>query len=199
MVSVKARPDSPIPVLTQLGLSDQQITVRFDLNHDELPVNAWGKTPADIQVMLGGATISIPLIHFDDLVLAACFQLSCGAPVGGQFGRLARAGQRLGNNLPRFAPVGTPDNNGVMQPGNNYIGLNIISPVEGIPYRFWYAYMTGPPLVLPLGSEKSVAQTQWRAIPYTQDPFGGSLSQPFTVAGTGAQNAVLFDNILDSP
>ncbi len=198
MVAVKGRSDSAIPSITQLGLSTDPVRVTLDYEHRLMKVDAWGEAAPDVQQMLGGATITMNLIHFDFAVMRECWRLSMGAPTTeGMFGR---AGQRMGNNLPRFAPAGTLDNNGVAQPGNNLVGLNIFAPAGGValPWRFWYCYLQSPPFTFPLGAEKSTVTLNWRAILYTTDPWGGSTAQPSTVAGTGAQNAILWDRTLDT-
>jgi hypothetical protein len=99
---------------------------------------------------------------------------------------MARAEARMGNNAARFAA------------GNNYIGLNISNPVGGIPYRFFYTYLAEPPFEHPMGTEKSIFSLNWRAIPYTQDPYGGGAAQPNTVPGFGALGALLYDHNLDT-
>ncbi len=167
MVSVKGPSGSLIASITQLGLSDGQIPVNFENAFDDLNVNAWGKQPVDVQ--------SMTLIHFDPAVLNECYRLSqAGAAAAGV---LNRAGTRMGGGFARFAP------------GNNYIGLNILSPVEAAPYRFYFAYLTTNPLDFPLGTEKSVVTLNWRCIPYTQDPWQN---------GFGAQGTVWFDRLTDS-
>lgn len=184
LVNVKGRSDCSINVSTELGLAEGPITMTMKFNHDDVNVNAWGsKIPVDVQWMLAEVQVSMDLIHVDKSVLAVCQQLSMGFPT--TFGLVGRAGQFLGNNLPRFAP------------GNNYIGLNLTSPVLGLPWRFWYTYLTGQPVSWNLGTERSVYRVNWRAIPFVQDPYGGSASQPYTVYGTGAQNAIIFDNGVD--
>jgi hypothetical protein len=195
---VKGNPSSLIGTLSELGLSADPIRVRFDANHTDLKVNAWGDAPPEVQVMLGAATITMGLVHFDQAVLEACITESLGGG-GLTFGQVARAGTRLGNNCARFAPNGTINPaTGLATTGNHYIGLNLTSPVLRLPYRFWYAYMTGPVFEYTLGAEATVAGVQFRAIPYVQDPYGGSPSQPLTVYGTGAQNAIIWDRTLDT-
>jgi hypothetical protein len=197
MISVKGRSDGLIPLLTQLGLAADQVNVQFEVEHEDIIVNAWGKFPAEVQVFGGAANISMNLIHVDEAVLEYCWQEAMGGTAS--FGQLARAGARLGNNTARFAPANTVNPaTGLVTTGNHLIGLNISSPVLQLPYRFWYAYMSSPPITYPLGAEKSVIAVTWRAFAYTTDPWGGSIAQPGTVAGTGAQGAILFDRVLDS-
>lgn len=189
MVSVKGRSDSSIANLTQLGLAVDAVRLSFEYVQDPIIVDAYGpQIPMDLQVNLASVYISMTLVHYDRDVLAFCVQESFGG--GSTEGSLVRAGQRMGNNLPRFAPGGVN--------GNHYIGLNIFAPVSGIPWRFWYAYLTAQPTEIPLGTQRSLVSMTWRAIPYTQDPWGGSASQPGTTAGGGATGAIIFDHTLDS-
>lgn len=175
MVYVKGRSDSVINVLTELGLAEDAIDVRFKFYRHALIVDAWGEAPVDYQMMGATADIYMNLIHFDDAILDVCMQLSQGGTP--DIGTLARAGQRLGSNLARFAV------------GNNYIGLNMSSPVEGKPYRFYYAALPEDPVTVNLGAKKKVTQLHWEAIPYIQDPYQ---------AGLGSYGQYLYDNILDT-
>jgi hypothetical protein len=92
----------------------------------------------------------------------------------------------MGNGAARFAA------------GNNYIGLNLTSPVANLPYRFWYARLANDPFKAPMGTERQVVSLNWRIIAYSNDPWGGGTAQPNTVAGTGSLGAVLWDHVLDN-
>jgi len=189
LVLVKGRPDGPVPALFQLGLSTDPIHVSLEFRHKDLIVDAQGdEIPVDVQYKLAAANISMRLIHFDPIVVQGCWRsANAGAVVVGTTGR---AGQRMGNNQPRFGPGGAN--------GNHYLGLNLTSPVGNIPYRFWYAYLTQRPSEYTLGTEKTILTMNWRAIPFTQDPYGGSPSQPLTTFGTGAYGNIIWDNTLDT-
>lgn len=180
MVYVKGRSDSGIGTLQELGLSTGPVTVSFDFRHRDINVNAWGdEIPPEVQWMLAGANVSMNLVHYDPSILDICVMESmAGAPAIGQ---MRRAGARMGNNGVRFAAGGLL--------GNHFIGLNLASPVAGKPWRFYFSYLTQSPIQYPLGTEKSVVTLNWRAIPYTTDPWGG---------GTGAQGTPLWDHTLDS-
>lgn len=176
LVQVKGAAGTTIANLAELGLAEGPISVTLDLRHKDILLDAWGgEIPADVQVMLGAANIAMGLIHMDLAVLDECLRLSFGGPA--TMGQVSRAGTRLGANTARLAA------------GWKYVSLNISSPIAGRPWRFYNAYLTGPPLVYPLGTEKSVAVLNWRAIPYTTDPWQG---------GVGAANQILFDRTLDS-
>ena len=189
MVAVKGTIGSQIigQGLTQLGLTDSPIVVTPNFKHKDINVNAWGsdEVPTDLQSFMSDCNVRMTLVHFDPNVLVECSQLSLNANPGSAFGTMPRTGLTMGGNAARF---------GV---GNNYIGLNILSPIAGVPWRFLYAYLTGPPFTWPLGTERSLVTLNWRAICYTNDPFGGGTAQPGTVAGTGSQGAILWDNTLD--
>ncbi len=172
LVNVRGNVASAIPSLTQLGLSEGDVVVTPNTRHRDINVNAWGpEIPVDLQFFLVDLHVTMTLVHFDRAVLDAVYNESvCGPSAIGQMGH---AGQRMGNNQPRFAAT------------NHYIGLNLTSPDGGIPWRFFFAYMTGPPYTFPLGTERALVVCNFRVIPYTQDPYG--------VAGTGAQNYQLWD------
>lgn len=175
MVAVKGNANSGFPGLTHLGLADGPIRVRLDFRHMDIQVDAWGgEIPADVQCKLAAATISMTLVHFDRNVLDDCLGQSMG---GASVGTVSRAGRRMGGGNARFAL------------NNFYIGLNLLSPVGAKPWRFYYTYLTGPPMEFPLGTERSIVALNWRAIPYTTDPWGG---------GTGSTNAILWDHDTDS-
>ena len=174
LVLVKGRSNGPLASLQQLGLAQQTIQVSWQTQYDDFTLDAWGNVPAEVQVRLGIVSISMALIHFDPDVLEACVRESQG---GAALGCVTSASQRLGNNSARFSAT------------NYFIGLNIVSPVAGRPYRFLYTHMSSSPVSWPLGTQKSIVQLQWRAIPYTTDPYGG---------GLGATAAQIWDRTLDT-
>lgn len=171
LVLVKGRTDSSISSLSQLGLAADPVRVTPVFRHQDINVDAWGQAPADVQWMLAEMMVSMTMIHFDRTVLNTCIALSMG---GGQpaVGQMARAGTRLGGGVTRFMP------------GNNYIGLQLTSPVGGIPWQFFFTYLMDPPVEFPLGTEKSLLPLRWRVIPYPlpstslpagSDPYGNGL------------------------
>lgn len=194
MVTVKGSTSQAlIASVVQLGLAEGPIHIVPEFRHKDMNVDAWGsEIPADIQFMLAAVNISMNLIHYDALVLDACLSESMGGvPIGGAAGtanggpgQLGRAGRPLGANSALFSA------------DCRYVTVNILSPVFGLPWRFLHCYMTGPPVDLPLGTEKSVTQVNWRCIPYTTDPYGNGYNG--TSVGTGAQGYVLWDNSVQS-
>ena len=170
MVYVKGMAGSAIANLSELGLSDDQITIRLIPHYDPVMLNAHDQAPVDMQTFLEEARITMTLVQYDPDVLAECLRLSVGAP--NSAGQLARAGTLLGKGLARFAA------------GNCFIGLNLASPVGNIPYRFLYTFLEDPAAAIPLGTQRSIITLNWRAIPYLADPWNG---------GAGALNTYLYN------
>lgn len=175
MVYVKGSQSCPIASLTELGLASDAIRVQLDFKHKDINMDAWGEVAAEVQFMLAGANISISLIDFDRSILDICLQQSMGGTPA--IGTMPITGARLGNGAARFANA------------NHFIGLNLSSPVGNKPWCFMYAYMTGTPIDFPLGTEKSIVQTNWRAIPYDTNYYN---------AGNAAYGLPLWTHILDT-
>lgn len=178
LVYVKGCSSSAIGNLSELGLTTDQIRVTPVFRTRDIDVNAWGDVPPEIQFKLAEVRISMTLVHFDYDVLNACLTESmAGAPALGQ---LPMAGARMGNNKARF---------GANPNGNHYIGLNLTSPVGGRPWCFLYSMLTNPPVDIPLGTDRTAVVCNWRAIPYTQDPWNG---------GNGSYGVALWTHVLDT-
>lgn len=172
LVTVKGPSGSSISSLSTLGVTDSPIHVSPTLHHDDIHTDPTGPSvPPDLQVFGGEAYIRMTMIYFDVAVLDACVAL---AQAGSTAGTLARAGILMGGSAARLAA------------GNNYIGLNISSPVGGRPWRFLTAYLAREPFSWPLGTGRSAVALTWRAIPYVLNPISG-------LAG-----AVLWDRSADS-
>jgi len=179
MVYVKGNVASAIPSLSELGLSESPIVITPTFKHKPIVLDAWGsEVPAEIQFKLSYVTVSMNLIHFDRTVLSAVIMESMGGAL--TEGTLTRAGTRLGNNAARFAL------------NNHFIGLNLSSPVAGIPYRFLSAFLTDPLQLPPMGTEKSITPLTFQCIAYQPDPYNSA------GGGTGAYGAVIFDHTLDT-
>lgn len=175
MVFVKGMVGTTIQGIQELGLTQDPIGITLDYKHKDIKVDAWGMVPPEIQYMLGECTIDMTLVNWDEAILQECLRQSqAGAPGDGT---MPIAGARMGNGVPRFAP------------GNHFIGLNLSSPIRGLPYRFLTAYMYGPPMYIPIGTEKSVATLRWRAIPYDVSLYNN---------GLGSTGVVLYDHVLDN-
>lgn len=186
MTMVKGNVNSAISSISQLGLTEDSVNVSYAYYHRGIRVNAWGNGEAfpEEQCFLASVNITMGLVHFDEAVLKECVRLGlAGAPIEGA---MPRTGALMGGQVARFAA------------GNNYIGLNLSSPVAGNPYRFYYARLANNPFQAPMGTERQVVSLTWVALPYTTDPWGGSAAQPGTAAGTGSLGAVIWDRIPDT-
>lgn len=168
---------STISGISQLGLTVDAIEVVLQVHSEPILVDAYGKgNPIDEQVFGGEATIMMNLVDFNPTALAECVRLSF--PVFGGAGTtaegaLGRAGARRGGGAATAAGA-----------GSSYIGLNITSPVAGLPYNFPAAYLRDEPYRFPLGTERSIVRLTWRALAYQLDPWGG---------GTGSLGAILYN------
>ena len=177
MVQVKGKAGSAIASLSNLGLTDRDgiVTITPNFIHEGIPVDAWGDASPEEQFFLAGIGVRMTLVHFDQDVIEECMKLSQAGAAA--IGTLPRAGSRMGGGVARFAA------------GNNYIGLNLTSPVQSKPWRFYFTRLTNPPFTWPLGTRRSHVVLNWEVVPYTIDPWN---------AGAGALGTVYFDRVLDT-
>lgn len=163
MVVVKGPSNSTIAAATFLGLAEDaiQITERF---HDEdVIVDATGSAvpnAVDQQIYGFNCFITMNLVHYDPLILQEVIRLGAGG--GTVEGTAGRAGTLLGGNLPLYTP------------GNNLVSLGILSPVGGIPWRFFGGKITGD-FAYPLGTKRSIVRVNWRYFTYLVDPWNNGL------------------------
>lgn len=170
MVSIFGPQGSAISAGSQLGLTTNAIAVALHIVSKPLIVDAYGQdNPVDEQVFGGAATITMDLIHFNPAALAECVRLSF--PSASTEGLEGRAGTRRGGAIATGSA------------GNNFITLNIASPVQGLYWSFPTVYLKDDPYHFPLGTEKSVVRLIWRALAYSTDPWNG---------GTGSMNVPLY-------
>lgn len=151
--------------LWELGLADAGITITPRFYHMDVKADDYGPgVPADVRWMLAEATIRMNLIHYDTDILENCIVESMA---GGFGGRMMGAGTSMGGGRPP------------MSSGCHYISLNILSPVLDQPWRFPTAYLSETPVTRSLGAGATIAECNWRAIPY-ESPLawlsGGSLA-----------------------
>lgn len=167
----------------ELGITQGPPTLRPQFSHRDVNVNSFGDGQTPIECLWNGAvfTFSTDFIHYDKNVLDAVVAES----MAGSFVDSAQEvdGQQvLGDNPPAifagtFAPIGTPMGgyNPLYASGNHFMTVWFISaqPMTSgaFPYRFPACYLTGPPLELNIGTERSIARCNWRAIPYTIPPL----------------------------
>lgn len=187
MISVRGSSSAElINEVQELGLTESPIRVSVEENYMDMIVDAWGnRVPADVQVMPGAATITMPLIHFDRQVLEDCMRESRGGATGTATagpGTAGRAGIRLGGGGLRFSAA------------CHYFSVYISSPQSAIPWRFFFCYMPGTPYEYPLGTERTVALVTFRCIPYCgEDPYSGGLTYGGSTTADGSFNALLWD------
>lgn len=173
MVVVVGPSGSAIAGAAQLGLAPDPIQVTLNEHSKPLIVDAYGQdNTIDEQVFGGDALINMTLIHFSAIALSECTRLAwASAPTEGTLGR---AGFRRGNGVALGAA------------GSSFINLNIASPIAGLPYNFPAAWLAERPVVIPLGTEKSMVRLTWKACAYSIDPWNG---------GTGSLGAVLYNRV----
>ena len=173
LVSVKGGAGTSLAGGSQLTLATDQIQVSITPKHEDVVVNAWGRVPPDVQMMLAEAMVTINGIHTDMAVVQTLLQLALAAPAEGQ---LPHAGTLMGGGFARYAA------------GWNYVSLNISSPIANLPWCFLNCYLADN-VGFPLGVEAQVQQLRFRCIPYTVDPWNG---------GAGASGSVLWTHVLNS-
>ncbi len=139
-------------VVHELGLSIDRIRILPRLIHRDLTVDDYGAgVPAEVLTNLAEAQIHMTLIHYDRAILKACIAECHASSVDGT---MTGAMIPLGGGRPLFSV------------GNHYISLSITSPSLGDPWRFPTAYLYTQPMEIPVGTEKTMVQLKWRAIPY---------------------------------
>lgn len=149
-----------------LGLTVDPIQVSLNFKHQDVRTDAYGtEIPVDQQFILADATIRTKLVNWDDTYLKLCMQEACA---GGWFG--TAGGTSLANAGTLMGGVGPPAIAGVpfIPPsGYHYVSLNLFSVASGtLPYRFPAAYLSQRPIEFNIGSQRSVMDCTWRAIPF---------------------------------
>ena len=157
--------------LWELGLSDgNPIRILPTFHHKDVHIDDYGgEVPAEVAWMLADCTIAMNLISFDRSVLMACIGQAMMTTTPGT---MVGAGKLMGGGVP------------AMQPGNSYVSLNILSPIEQFPWRFPTTYLAQRPVEYPLGTGVSIVVLNWRAIPYGQ-------TSPQVIVPSVGQNAFL--------
>jgi len=142
--------------LSELGLAQNEVRITPNFHHLDIYADDFGpEIPAEIHWMLADANISMTLVHYDNTILDYCLQQSiAGGGNPTNEGTLAPAGTPMGGFVPFLAS------------GYFFVSLNIISPVLGQAWRFPSAYLSENPIVLPLGTKRSLVELNWRAVPF---------------------------------
>lgn len=183
--------------LHELGLAAQGIVVAPRFHHRDVHVDDFGPNcPAEVQWLLAEVSISMLLIHYDRGVLDACIGESMGGTDGGDAGIFAAGGGLpLGGGWPRF------------NPDCHYVSLNLLSPVLDYPWRFLTCYLADQPAQLPVGTSKTIATVNWRAIPYSPLYVSGAATGSGSFSQSGvtyrrreqvSAGTILWDHILDT-
>ncbi len=87
-----------------------------------------------------------------------------------------------------LGPVGQPMGRGrpVLSSGCHYMMLNVMSPKDGLPYRFRACYLSDY-WTYPMGSKATVLALAWRAVPYApiiiQDGNNYTTTEPTSCSG----------------
>ena len=150
--------DNNNSALFQLGLASEESRITPNYVHMDVKVDDFGpQIPAEVLAQMSDVNIAMRLIHYDRNVLDACLAESLGLN-GGNFaaGIMTPAGYPLGQNLP------------VLASGCHYISLNLTSPQLNFPWRFPASFLTGPPVIIPLGTTTTIADLNWRTVPYAR-------------------------------
>lgn len=179
MVSVKGNSNSSLGELAQLGLTDGPIRVSLRYYHQDIHVDDFGnRAPPEVLTMLGEASISMTLTHFDATVLQACV----GEGQVGSDGTFGECGTPMGCMQPLFTA------------NNHFISVNIQSnTASGQPWRFRACYLADTPFEWQMGTSRSLVSVHWRCIPYysQQSEESGAAQEMVST------EVVLYDHTLD--
>ncbi len=162
-----------------------RITPRF--SHLDIHADDFGpEVPPEVLWQGADCEIRMTLVHYDSAMLDICLQQAMGGarqivPPIGPTGIFGPIGTPMGSLLPLLAS------------GNFYMSLNLASPVLGMPWHFPACYLTGPPVEIPLGTERTLAVCIWRAIPYVSTFTSG-----MTLTSSGSLDTISFSEILSS-
>lgn len=166
--------------LWELGLASDQVQIIPHYYHKDIYADDFGPSvPPEVLWNIADVNIRMTLIHYDYLVLDDCIANSMGGSATGA-GQLIGAGDTLGRGCGR------------QESGNCYISLNLTSPYGQNPWHFPTTYLAEQPVVIPLGTEKSLVQLNWRAIPYDRAVPG------FALGAVASSGRILWDHTLDT-
>lgn len=189
-LSGEARYTDPTGQLYDLGMTTPESlkiiprTWKCAINVDSQGPNA----PAELMNGCAECDVTMTLVHHDRTVLAVCqgesmggvsflpqssVPTGTGAGVAGAEGLIPPPGMLMGNGL-------LPGESGC-----HYMSLNLVSI---LPWRFPTAYLVEQPVVIPLGTKRSLIETKWKAILY--QPFSATAQRqttPFTTRALPGQ------------
>lgn len=161
----------------ELGLSADQIRIIPRFPHQDIPCNDFGPgTPPDVLSKLADVTISMILVHYDQLVLEELMQNSLGWTVPNPLAmKMGPYGTPLGGGLPMYYS------------GNALFSVSLVpcrnngQDPENQEYRFKSCYLEDQPVVIPLGTNYSMVDVRFRAIPYAPLWASGNFPNSGTV------------------
>lgn len=185
---------SPSYCTYELGLTADAIRIMPKFIHADVKTDDFGPdVPAEVMANIAELMVTLNLVHYDRYVLDVCLSESLGGVnfVPGQGGfmgySLAGAGTLLGRN--RLAGAS----------GCHFMGLNIISATgDEWNWRMPTSYLVQQPLVMPIGTRRSIATLSWRVIPYR--PMTATLvgSGVYAISEAQSSGSVLWDHGVDS-
>ncbi len=171
----------------ELGLSLEQIKIIPRFHHKDMHVDDFGPdVPPEVMWNLADIRISMTLVHYDSDILDTCMGESMGGggfdiSSGGMGAYLFGAGALMGNLI---APLAS---------GNFFLGLKIVP--NNITNQICYfptCYLTGQPLEIPLGTQRSAVVLDWRSIPYGYPVSSGNLQSGSSQWEIKSQGAMIW-------
>ena len=171
--------------LYELGLASEGIQIQPTFNHYDVKIDDFGpNVPTEMLWMGADVTIAMTLIHFDLDVLEGCIAESMGGHFNGLVGSIGTF-SAIGKPMGALQKLG--------QARNHFMSLNLSSPMLLTPWRFPATYLTGPPVIIPLGTKAMAVKLNWRAIPYALPSSEGGVD-----SGIYSSGAVLWDYVPDT-
>ena len=158
------------PQLFSLGLSSDSVTISPKINYKNVYADDLGQdVPVEVLYRLSECNIRMTLVHYDQLVLDQLVAESMGGATSG--GTMVANSTPLGglHKLEGFTTAlstaaGVRGWGG--SSGCHFAELWLTSPVLGLPYRFPATHLADQPVVVPLGTKRSLVGLNFRAIPY---------------------------------
>lgn len=169
--------NAQIASAAELGLTAGDIRIIPRFMHQDVQCNDFGPgAPPDVLSKLADVTIQMVLIHYDQLVLDELLRESLGS-----FGTDPTATE--------VGPYGTPLGGGLPMyySGNHLASLSLVPCLKNgqaptVPeYRFKSCYLEDNPVVIPLGTNASLVDIRFRAIPYSPLWASGNFPNSGTV------------------
>lgn len=176
--------DQPVGMLSELGLASEGVEITAFFKHKDVLTDDFGPVvPAEVMTQLSEVRIKMSLIHYDLEVLNICLNESLGG------------GNSLSLPWPSLVPAaaGTLLGNGVdvTHSGCHFMRLYLSSPQLQKPLRFLSTYVVDQN-EFKMGTERTVHDLLWRAIPYTPPVLSSGLTG--RLGQFTPLNPTIFDN-----